>query len=349
MDLHALKLHLQAQLSDGLVIIIGSGLSCAEGIPGMGGLAEFLGGEVPNHSEINSTILKEWDEVWKQLSSGVDLETSLLKVSISSSLEKIIGDLTHSFILESEQSVLSEVYSGQKVLRLTKLLPHLIIPKNGVPIITPNYDRLIEIASEQAGLQVNNSFFGRYVAKFDPRRSRAALCKGVKKVGKTTVSLDYSEFVSVYKPHGSLDWYKLVGEPIRTDLPASGEKLIITPGSNKYRGGYERPFDTHRDMANKAIDSAQNYLVIGYGFNDEHLQVHLTEQLDRGKSAVVLTYSVSESFESYAQTKSNILLIQSRKDHEHGFELSIGPDNYEFEGSNIWDLENFVTEVLENE
>jgi len=34
MNLHEIKEHLQNHLSDGLVIIIGSGLSCAEGIPG---------------------------------------------------------------------------------------------------------------------------------------------------------------------------------------------------------------------------------------------------------------------------------------------------------------------------
>ena len=62
-------------------------------------------------------------------------------------------------------------------------MPHLIKPKNGIPIVTPNYDRLIEIASEQAGLQVNNTFSGRYIARFNPKQSRAAICKGVKKIG----------------------------------------------------------------------------------------------------------------------------------------------------------------------
>ena len=84
MDLHQLKLHLQAQFSDGLILIIGSGLSCAEGIPGMGGLATFLATEVPKHHQIDSDLKAEWGKVWMQLSNGIDLETSLLKVSISS-------------------------------------------------------------------------------------------------------------------------------------------------------------------------------------------------------------------------------------------------------------------------
>ena len=42
MDLDTVKTRLQQHLSDGIVIIVGSGLSCAEGLPGMGELAGHL-------------------------------------------------------------------------------------------------------------------------------------------------------------------------------------------------------------------------------------------------------------------------------------------------------------------
>ena len=42
MELDALKKRLQEHLTDGLVTIVGSGLSIAEGIPGMGELASHL-------------------------------------------------------------------------------------------------------------------------------------------------------------------------------------------------------------------------------------------------------------------------------------------------------------------
>jgi hypothetical protein len=45
-ELHDLKIRLQQHLSDGLVTIIGSGLSCAEGLPGMQELADHLCGTV---------------------------------------------------------------------------------------------------------------------------------------------------------------------------------------------------------------------------------------------------------------------------------------------------------------
>lgn len=42
MDLHELKLHLQNHLTDGLVLIVGSGLSAALGLPTMERLAGHL-------------------------------------------------------------------------------------------------------------------------------------------------------------------------------------------------------------------------------------------------------------------------------------------------------------------
>jgi hypothetical protein len=42
MMLDEIKKHLQGHFTDGLVTVIGSGLSCAEGLPGMGELADHL-------------------------------------------------------------------------------------------------------------------------------------------------------------------------------------------------------------------------------------------------------------------------------------------------------------------
>ena len=118
MDLHQLKLHLQAQIFRRpsphyrVRAILRGG-----GIPGMEGLATFLATEAPKHHKIDSDLKAEWGKVSMQLSNGIDLETSLLNVSISSLLEQVIGDLTHSFILESEKSVLSQSLFRRKNIK----------------------------------------------------------------------------------------------------------------------------------------------------------------------------------------------------------------------------------------
>ncbi|WP_246475395.1 plasmid mobilization protein [Pseudomonas folii] len=47
MELSALKKQLQKQLGDGLVLVVGSGLSCADGVPGMGPLGRHLVTHIP--------------------------------------------------------------------------------------------------------------------------------------------------------------------------------------------------------------------------------------------------------------------------------------------------------------
>ena len=59
MDLDALKLRLQNHFSDGLVTIVGSGLSVAEGLPSMGQLAAHLLAEIPVHLPGKSMALWE--------------------------------------------------------------------------------------------------------------------------------------------------------------------------------------------------------------------------------------------------------------------------------------------------
>lgn len=343
MDLHDIKEYLQNHLSDGLVVIVGSGLSCAEGIPGMGRLASHLRENIPGVARPEDEA--QWTEVAILLENGTDLETALLNVKVTEELESVISDITHSFILEFETKIISEVSNNGRVLRFSRLLSHLLKPKSGIPVITTNYDRLIEVATECSGLAVNNTFVGKYFSSFNPRESKLGLCRNIVQRGRRAI-LDYADYVSVFKPHGSLDWILVNGEPVSSTIMTSGDKLMITPGANKFRGGYERPFDSHREMANKAIDNATRFLIIGYGFNDEHLQVHLERQLAIGKPGVVLTHSVSEEFREYVKDKENVWIICSKRE-QSGFRLIIGESELEFDDLDIWDLDIFINEVLE--
>tara|TARA_R110002111_G_scaffold120260_3_gene183334 strand:+ start:642 stop:1676 length:1035 start_codon:yes stop_codon:yes gene_type:complete len=344
MDLHDVKKHLQNHLSDGLVVVIGSGLSCAEGMPGMGALADHLLTEVPEclDKEKDKAI---WGLVASKLSAGVDLESTLLEVQVSELLEEKIANITHAFILRHEQQIISDVFLGDRVLRFSRLLPHLLKPKMGIPVVTTNYDRLVEVAAECVGIAVNDSFSGKHVGSFNPRESKLSLCRSVTQRGKK-VLLKYADHLSVYKPHGSLDWFRVNNEPVSSNIFLGGEKLIITPGANKFRGGYERPFDSHREMANKAIDGASRFLIIGYGFNDEHLQVHLERQIDKGRPTVVITHSITTEFRGYLRGKPSVWVVCSRPE-EKGFTLIADESEIEFDDINIWDLDEFVSEVLE--
>ncbi len=343
MELADVKRFCQDHFSDGLVTIVGSGLSVAEGISGMGALAEHLLKHVP--IRIDSDSAANWNEISKALSSGIDLESALLSHAPTEQVEKAIVALTADLILTDEAKVLSEVLNSGRCLRFSKLLKHMLKPSSGIPIITTNYDRLIEVAIECAGLGIDSLFTGHHIARHDPLGSRHSLCRSVERRGRSVVR-EFCEHAVVLKPHGSLDWFRKETEPVRCTFPIDAPRLIITPGATKFRGGYNQPFDAHRERANKEIDNAQRFLIIGYGFNDEHLQTHLENQLSRGKPALLITYELTgKSLDFIIQYPSLTAIIAERE--SVGARVHHRGKSWSFPGVKLWDLGTFVTEVFE--
>lgn len=70
-----------------MVCDLGSGLSCAEGIPGMSELSRFLCDKVPNLL-IESNDLRTWQKIAVKQLAGQDLESEL---SISLSLSNLLA------------------------------------------------------------------------------------------------------------------------------------------------------------------------------------------------------------------------------------------------------------------
>jgi hypothetical protein len=116
--------------------------------------------------------------------------------------------------------------------------------------------------------------------------------------------------VQLSKPHGSLDWFTSEnGGIIRTDLPFQGSRKVVAPGGSKYRLGYESPFDVHRERANRAIDRATSLLVVGYGFNDDHLQTHL-KPIFASVPSVMVSYSLTDNARAFLSTNPDAVGIE---------------------------------------
>ncbi len=341
-DIDSLKKKIQRHLGDGLVVIVGSGLSCAEGMPDMAALAEHLSNTIP-HKIIKPADRAIWDAVATLLGSG--LEAALLKHPPSADLEAIIMHATAEFMLPYERKIISEVVSGNRRLKFSRLLEHLLKPSSGIPVITTNYDRLLEIASEDAGLGVECMFVGNYLAALSEEECRMNYCKHVSLKGRM-VHYYYRERVKLYKPHGSLDWYQRNGAPIRLHQDLDLPRLIITPGLNKFRNGYNAPFDKHRDRANSAIDNASRFLIIGYGFNDDHLETHLTPRIAEGKPTILITKKISPNAEKIIKKSPNFIGLEESPNGALSTRLLSHEDDVIFPGINIWDLDLLVKEVL---
>ena len=238
MDLHELKSLLQRHFGDGLVVIVGSGLSCAEGLSGMNELADHL------QLTLSGGLEPPDANCWQKLApivSAKGLEAALLEIAPTSGLEAAIVARTAEIMARREREIIAQVFAKTRTLRFTHLLPHLLKPETGLPIVTTNYDRLLEIAAEEAGLGVDTMFVGDFAGTINESESRLSFCREVNLEGRQ-VQWRYRPRINVFKPHGSLDWYHRDGKPVRyagdLDLP----RLIITPGLNKFRNGYKKSF-----------------------------------------------------------------------------------------------------------
>lgn len=345
MDIDTIKRLIQKFFQDGTVTIVGSGLSLAEGIPGMNKLAKELQLRMPILLSEEDDI-KNWESIESDLKQEIGLEEALHKTQPNEHVEACIRKVTASYIGDAEKKVLTDIIENGKELRFSEYLKRFNIRNDGITVITTNYDRLIEYACEINRIIADTLFVGKYIARYDPQKSKYSACIGQQKRHGKRAKLKYSSRVMVLKPHGCLSWHLLNDEPYSIPNCSVEDSLIITPGSNKYREGYSVPFDTHRSMANSEIDKAQRYIIIGYGFGDDHLETHLIKELRDGKPALIFTHSLSKKAENLIKQCKHITAFCYADCNGTKILSSEMEKPLELDGINLWDLHEMIKEVF---
>ena len=330
--------YVQGIFQRGLVIIVGSGASCALGLPGMAALAAHLLKCVPDQlSGLSTDCRTEWDRIAAELQAGAGLESALLSSTIPDPLAEVVAELIADCILESEQRAIGTILSDPSVSAFGRLFDHLLQAATVADVITTNYDRLIEVHAARAEVRVDSMFYGHTIGRLDPVQSREELLRAQTVPGKSrNFRVDPRPHIRLSKPHGSLDWFTHQGQHYRSDIPVPGTRRIVAPGGNKYRLGYEIPFDAHRSRANDAIDSASALLFIGYGFNDDHLQTHINDRLPQVPT-VILSRHLTERAHEYLALNSTAIGIEAAADDLHSYATQ-GAGEIELDLP-IWDLE----------
>ena len=342
MDLDSLKQIIQDFFQEDTVTIVGSGLSSAEGIPGMPALSDALQSKVPAQLSDDKDI-GIWAEICRDLSAGIGLEQALQNTKPSPPIEDCIRKTTAKFIGQAEAAVFQDIIENGKELRFSEYIRHFNVRNNGLTVITANYDRLIEYACEYNNIRIDTLFIGKYLAHFEPEQSRYMFCNNIIKRANRSVAV-FAPKVTVLKPHGCLSWHIINGAPYSIPNYPLEDCLIITPGINKYKEGYSVPFDTHRTKANSEIDGAQRYIIIGYGFGDDHLETHLVQQLKNGKPALIITRSLSPKTKDLIKTCKHITAICS--DNIAGSIITTAAEEIVFPNVNLWDLHELIEEVF---
>jgi hypothetical protein len=344
LDLSNVKKLLQDHLQEGLLLIVGSGLSIAEGVPGMKALAEHLKVVIP--TKLTSAPDSAWIDVVAALDGGDHLEAAMEKAKLQPVTVDAIIEATALFVSIKEREVFKAVLSGRRVLPFTTFAKHLFKAGKKFHLITPNYDRLIELAAEAAGIGVDSRFFGYLYGRSEPKRSadahRESYIAGRNSLFRSLPCL------CVHKPHGSLDWFEVNGNVVRCPGDAGMVPVIITPGASKYRESFRWAFDDQRTSGNRGATNATRLLFIGYGFNDDHLEQYLCPGFKLTKPSVILAKELSEngrrvvtnskSVDVFALCAVSSADLRTRIIHSSGEELTVDEQ--------LWSLEGFNKGVL---
>jgi len=326
----------------GLVIVVGSGASCAYGVPGMDALAKYLIENVPKElSSLTQEAKDEWNRIALALESGKGLEIALSENTIGG-LAQVLKTQTAECIAQKEVTAIAQILSLPTLPAFGRLCRYYLSFADQLNVITTNYDRLIEIQAAQADVAVDTLYYGHTLGRFNPDRSGNELLRACIPTGRASrTQLKAWPHLRLFKVHGSLDWYNLGDTLYRSDLAIPGARQIVPPSIEKYRLGYYPPFDAMREKANLAIDNASGMLFQGYGFNDDHLQTHITPRSTQIPS-VVLSMKLTDSAREHISRNNNSIGIEKNLD---GCTIFYGGQSINV-SLPLWDLEILCTEVL---
>lgn len=204
--------------------------------------------------------------------------------------------------------------------------------KERLNIFTTNYDRLIEIEAELAGIHLMDRFVGTIMPVF--RSSRLNLDIHYNPPGIRGEPRYLEGVARLTKLHGSVDWIQNRGEIRRIGLPfgansiepylqapglykADALKLMIYPNSAKDRETAEYPYvELFRDFAASICRPNSTLVSYGYGFADEHINRVIHDMLTIPSTHLVII--------SYDDPIGRILKFYSESAHKAQMSILMG-------------------------
>lgn len=332
----------QSVLEKAPVIVLGSGASAAHGIPGMRPLGQYLW-QLNIPKSWSSGELQEWEIFRSEIDRGTDLESALQKTRLSEEQTNLVVDGARDFLLPYDLAAFNEVLANRRTFPLTSLYDYLFRSTHRtINVVTTNYDRIAEYAADAGG---HSHFTGFEYGHLQHRAKDSGL--------RIYSGNRQTRTVCVWKVHGSFDWFRdnqnqIIAARASIKTPAGLKPLMVTPGIDKYRLTHGEPFRTIFACADKALESAEGYFCVGYGFNDEHVQSKLVERCESSSTPLLLiTKNVStttKKFLSRGLCKQFLALEESVDgtlaiSHQHPLGVNLPNEK-------IWQLLPFLERVI---
>ena len=294
------------------VIIWGSGATIPFGLPSMGKLNDIIKENIPEFDKNCDNLEIELGK--DKYQEMMPLIRNLIWHAISTVDKEVLQNL-----LDSN----NENFNGIKKLveKISDAHPKV------TNIITTNYDRIIEYVLSFHGIPFTDGFLGKDLSLFDENLFSS------------------KNIVNIVKVHGSLNWFDLGGEIryLQNNIENSVPQ-IICPGKNKYQEAYKSPYRELIQKSDLYINSANSFLVVGFGFNDEHLTPRIKTKIKKGIPIVVITKIISEACLNELEGAEKYVLLE--EDGDNKTKVTVKERNSEkqiiiLEG-NFWSLNNFI-------
>lgn len=298
------------------LVVWGSGATVSFGIPSM--------------DSLNNQLKKEI--------GGFDAENDNLEIELGKEKyqEKMpeIKNVIWNEINKADKLVLERLTTNQttKFKGIKLLIDKFIeVHPQVLNIVTTNYDRVLEYTMSYHNVLFTDGFNGKVLSSFNENLFQS------------------KNIVNLIKVHGSLNWFNIDGE-IRY-VSSCFDKYtpqIIAPGKNKYQEAYNSPYRELIQKADNFIKSTSSFLVVGFGFNDEHLTPRIKTQIKKGVPLVLITKKITEStiaelkgaekyilFEEKSASLTNVIYKSSNSEEEQSTILE----------GDFWQLSKFM-EIL---
>ena len=257
-----------------------------------------------------------------------DLEAELGKDKYEADLpqiRKIIRNVVCDADIKAKEQMLKNGDDFEGIRRLTRFChdPH---PKV-MNVVSTNYDRILEYVWGYNGLHFTDGFEQHELAAFDENKFQD------------------KDIINLMKVHGSLDWFEIDHEVRKLNTDFGYDPVMIPPGKNKYRTTHNSPYRELMQKSDDAIKKASSFLVVGFGFNDEHITPLVGKKTRNGTPIVVVTKEVTSTTEKELEKAKKVIYVEAASDttksHIRIFENGALKSNI-IEDKDYWNLNTFM-------
>ena len=340
------------------VFVVGSGTSSGAGISGMWSLGNYLVGNVKTN-DFEAEDLRHWEVFIEKISEGIGLEEALQSLGdISEKFTDSIVQATWNCILMDEMTPFLKISSGEDITGFSRLFKRVRSTNiDSINIITTNYDHLIEVSAAFENWEVWDGFGNGILSRpmnsvLFKSKMRKLIRPGSKPIFETT------KHVKIYKPHGSLSWFKLENNSFIKIPSISSQQIenlknlgikpvIVTPGIGKYLETHYEPYNNVMAEMQQSIHDAKAMIFLGFGFNDIHIQASFQSILrNENIPKLIATRTLTPSFFSLIQRNElkNFYAIEKFEDSSRV--ISDLQDEQVFSTSNeAWSLHGLLNMI----